>query len=252
MACMGAPARRAQVRWAADIRNPSSREHLWSAAVRSAYTTASSVVVHPIVSLRSSHLVGDHCLDFGVTAVAAACSLCHDHVFPLCPDFGSAPRAQVVRDQRWRHIEHLLFECQCIPGLDGSVALALLRDDLFRVCSGSDHAEAVLLAAFPVGHLPVVAATACVVPFLLDPAAALGRMSPWHIIHTYMKLRFLDLVAAFLLGVWTAVCTRHPPDASVLVCAQGHCGRCPPGSGVMSDLFFLVHGSLTQVTSKES
>ena len=86
------------------------------------------------------------------------------------------------------------------------LALALLRDDLFRVCSGSDHAE-----AFPAGHVPVVAATACVVPFLLDPAAALGRMSPWH-----MKLRCLDLVAAFLLGVSTAVCTRHPPDASVL------------------------------------
>ena len=31
-----------------------------------------------IMSLRSSHLVGDHCLDFGVTA----CSLCNDHVFP--------------------------------------------------------------------------------------------------------------------------------------------------------------------------
>ena len=103
-------------------------------------------VVHPIISLRASHLVGDHCLDFGVTAVAAACSLCQDHVFPLCPDFGSAPRAQAVREHRWRHIEHLQFECQCIPGPDGSVALALLRDYLFRVCSGSDHEEAVSTA----------------------------------------------------------------------------------------------------------
>ena len=34
-------------RWAADIRNPASREHLWTAAVRSAYTTASSAAVHP-------------------------------------------------------------------------------------------------------------------------------------------------------------------------------------------------------------
>ena len=131
-----------------------------------------------IMSLRSSHLVGDHCLDFGVTAVVAACSLCHDHVFPLCPDFGSAPRAQAAREHRWRHIEHLLFECRCISGLDGSVALAFLGDDLFRVCSGSDHEEAVLLAAFPTSRIPVVAATACVVPFLIDPAAALGRMSP--------------------------------------------------------------------------
>ena len=68
-----------------------------------------------------------------------------------------------------------------------------------------------LLATFPPSRVPVVAATACVVPFLLDPAAALGCVSPWH-----MKLHCLDLVAAFLLGVSTAVCTRHSPDASVL------------------------------------
>ena len=79
------------------------------------------------------------------------------------------------------------------------------------MCSGSDHAEAVLLAAFPTGHVPVVAATACVVPFLLDPAATLGRISSWHV-----KRKCLDLVAAFLLGVSTAVCTRRPPAASVL------------------------------------
>ena len=48
-------------------------------------------------------------------------------------------------------------------------------------------------------------------PFLLDPAAALGCMSPWH-----MKLKCLDLVAAFLLGVSSAVCSRQPPTASVL------------------------------------
>ena len=99
---------------------------------------------------------------------------------------------------------------KCTQARQG-ITVAFLRDDLFRVCSGSDHAEAVLLAAFPAGHVPVVAAKACVVPFLLDPAAALSRMSPWH-----MKLRCLDLVAAVLLGVSTAVCTRHSPDASVL------------------------------------
>ena len=79
------------------------------------------------------------------------------------------------------------------------------------MCSGSDHAEAVLLAAFPTSRIPVVAATACVVPFLLDPAAALGRMLPWH-----MKLQCLGLVAAFLVGVSSAVCTRQPPTASML------------------------------------
>ena len=68
-----------------------------------------------------------------------------------------------------------------------------------------------LLATFPTNPVPVVAATACVVPLLLDPAAALGRMSPWH-----MKLQYLNLVAAFLLGVSSAVCTRQPPTASML------------------------------------
>jgi len=48
--------------------------------------------------------------------------------------------------------------------------------------------------------------TACVVPHLLDPAATVGRMSPWHV-----DLLCLDLVAAFLLGVSSAVCTRQPP-----------------------------------------
>ena len=205
------PARHTHARLVADIRTPSAREQLWSAAVRSTCTTASSAVMHPIMSLRSSHLVGDHCLDFSNTAFAAACSFCHDHVFPLCPDFGSTPRAQAAREHRWRHIENLLFECLCIPGLDSSVALTLLRDGLFRVCYGSDHAGVVLLAAFPSSRIPVFAATACVVPFLLDPAAALGRMSPRH-----MKLQCLDLVAAFLLGVSSAVCTRQPPTVSIL------------------------------------
>ena len=68
-----------------------------------------------------------------------------------------------------------------------------------------------LLAAFPSSCIPAVAATACVVPFLHDPAAALVRMPPWH-----TKLQCLDLVAAFLLGVSSAVCTRQPPTASVL------------------------------------
>ena len=131
------------------------------------------------------------------------------------------------------YIDHLLFECQCIPGLDRSVALALLRDDLFRVCSGSDHAEAVLPAAFPSSRIPVVAATPCVVPLLLDPAAALGRMSPWH-----MKLRCLDLVAAFLLGVSSAVCTRQPPAMSVLARF-----RLPAWSSVHAWLLRLRTGS---------
>ena len=131
------------------------------------------------------------------------------------------------------YIEHLLFECQCIPGLDSSVALTVLRDDLFRVCSGSDQAEAVLVATFPTSRVPVVAATAYVVPFLLDPAAALGRMSPRH-----MALQCLDLVAAFLLGVSAAVCTPQPLTASVLARF-----RLPAWSSVHAWLLRLRTGS---------
>ena len=232
MGCMGGPAHRL-ARWVAQIRNASAREHLCITAVRSAYTTASSADVHLLMSLRSLHLVGDHCLGFGDTAVAAARSLCHDHVSPSCPDFGSrtaAPRAQAAREHSWLHIEHLLFDCQCIPGLDSSVASTLLRDDLFRVCSGVDHAEAMLLAAFPSSRVPIIAATACLVPFLLDPAPALGRMSPWH-----MKLQCVDLVAAFLIGESSAECTRQPPTPSSTF-------RMPAWSSVDARLLHLQTG----------
>ena len=134
------------------------------------------------MSLRSSHLVGEHYSDYGDMAATGAGRLCDDHVALSFSDFGSAPRAPATREHRWRHIEHLLFECRCISGLDSSVSITLLRDDIFRVCSGSDHTEAVSLAAFPSSRVSVVAATACIVPFLLDPAAALGRISPWHTI----------------------------------------------------------------------
>ena len=161
-----------------------------------------------VMSLWSSHLVGD-CLFY--FAVASACSLCHAPNFPSCPDVGSAPRAHAIREHRWRHIEHLLFECPGILGPGGPLAVKLLRDDLLRACAGSDHATVVLLATFPSDRAPVVAATACLVSVLLDPAAALGRPPPWR-----MKLHCLALVVAFLLGVSSAACTRLPPSASVL------------------------------------
>ena len=123
----------------------------------------------------------------------------------------------VGREHRWCHIEHLLFECQCVPGLDTSVALTLLRDNLFRDCSGSDHVDMVLLSAFPSSRVSVVVATACVVPFLLDPAAALGSVSPWHMNLLCLDLARSTIVAAFLLGVPSAACTRRPPAASIIM-----------------------------------
>ena len=81
--------------------------------------------------------------------------------------FWVRPRAHADREHRWRHIEHLLFEFPGIMGTGGELAVTLLRDDLFKACFGSAHASAVLLAAFPSDLTPVVAATACLVPFLL-------------------------------------------------------------------------------------
>ena len=118
------------------------------------------------------------------------------------------------------------------------LVVKLLRDDLFRACFAYDHASAVLqhrLAAFPSDHTPVVPATACLVPFLLDPAAALGRSPPWR-----MKLQFLALVAAFLLGVSSAACTRLPPSESVL--ASLHL---PAWLSVQTWLLCLWSGSLS-------
>ena len=156
-------------RWVADLRNPTARDHLWHPAVGSVYTSAPLAVVHLIMPLRSSHLIGDHHLDSGATAVgdhlfyfgatavasASACRLCQERVFPSCPDFGSAPRAHGGREHRWHHIEHLLFECPGILGPGGPLAVKLLRDDLCRAYSGSDHTTAMLLATFPCDGTPL-------------------------------------------------------------------------------------------------
>ena len=68
---------------------------------------------------------------------------------------------------------------------------------------------------FPSDRTPAVAATACIVPFLLDPADALGHHPPW-----CMKFQCLALVAAFLLGVSSAACTRLPLSAPAGVLAS--------------------------------
>lgn len=124
-----------------------------------------------------------------------------------------------------------------------------------------------------------VAATACLVTFLLEPAAGLGRPNPsW-----YMNLQCVALAAAFLLGLSSAVCTRLPSSVPVLAClpalsfghaqvvappaarfrvcpgasphasscfahvrscVQGRCGGCLPGSGVTYDLFSFNQSSV--------
>ena len=116
-----------------------------------------------------------------------------------CFRIGSAPRAQAAREHRWRHIEHLLFECQCIPSLDSSVALALLRCDLFRVCSGWDNAE----AAFLTSRIPFVAAGLCC------PVRARPCNCPW----PYVPLAHEAKVFGSCCSgpSWGVDCGVHPP-----------------------------------------
>ena len=63
-------------------------------------------------------------------------------------------------------------------GLGSSMATALPHDDLSQACSGSDHAAAALLSVSRSDRIFIVAATKCLFLFLLDPAAALGRVPP--------------------------------------------------------------------------
>ena len=120
-------------------------------------------------------VVGEHLFEYGNTAIGSACSLCLTNVLSLSPNFDSAPEAQATREHRWRHIKYLLFECLGVLGLGKSIAIALLQDDTFGANAGSAPAEALLPPTFPYARIPVITATACLVPFLPDPAATFGR-----------------------------------------------------------------------------
>ena len=124
----------------------------------------------------------------------------------MCPSFGSARRGTKRlgnTDGAALNTGHL--NARARVSLGSSIASAVVRDDLAGACSKSDNAKAVLLEPFPCDCISVVAAAACLVLFLLDPAA-LGRHAPWR-----MKLQSLALVAAFVLGVSSAVCTCQAP-----------------------------------------
>ena len=143
------------------------------------------------------------------------------HGFPRVPDSASAPSAQGTREPRWRHKEHLLFECLAFSCRGSSVAMALLWNDLSRACAGFSPAEIMLLAAFLCDRTPLwlqrLVLARSSMP-LLPPLASipLGHMKP----------QCLDHVTAFLLGVSCAVCSRQPTSASVLLPRPPSSRRC--------------------------
>ena len=89
------------------------------------------------------------------------------------------------------------------------MALALPRDELFWLCSGSDHAEAVLLTVLPTSRIPVVVATACIPA---RPCSCPGPYVP--LAHEVAVLGSFRSVPA-----WFVVCGVHPP-APHCVCVR--------------------------------
>ena len=159
-------------RFEAGLHIPSAREHRWHHAVRSVYKNAPLAVVHLVISLRSSRLVGDHLSHFGATDVAPACSSFQDRVFPSCPDFGSGPRAHAVRERRRRHIAYLLFECPRISGLGGSRRLPFSEmTSSGRVLDLIMQGQCCLLCFLPI------------VPLLSLPRLALSRSCSTLLMH---------------------------------------------------------------------
>ena len=130
----------------------------------------------------------------------------------------------MAREHRFRHTEHLLFDCQCIPVLDSSVALALLRDDLFRVCPGSDHAEAVLLATTYSGvsdqSYPRCCCHSLCCPNPARPCSCPGPYVPLaHEVAVFESCRSVP--------AWCVVGGVHPPAPPPRLC--WHTFACLPG-----------------------
>ena len=134
-------------------------------------------------------------------------ALCHDHVIPSCPDVASVPIAVATWEFRCRHIEHLLVEIQCVPGLGSSVARLRIQVDFYGFVLGRIMRRRCCWrrsrpVIFPMLQPRLVLSRSCL---------TLGHMSPWH-----TRLQWLNLVAVFLLGVSSVVCARQAPAAPMV------------------------------------
>lgn len=145
-------------------------------------------------------------------------SRCEGHVLrssPPVPDFGSAPIAPAPREHThggtwkvWCCSPHA-FQAWVPAGLGTSMAVTILWGDLFRECARYAPAEPLLLAASSSDRVPVVAATDCLVPFLLQPAAALGRRPPASANELNAALFESGLRCGVPAGC--VLCCAHPP-----------------------------------------
>ena len=104
----------------------------------------------------------------------------------------------------------------------------ILREELVRVCADTPGAQSAVAAAFPV--LPdgtptcCVAATACAVPFHLDPVVALRDAGP-------VPGRVVHDCLCYVVGVAAMICGGVASDVAADVARRV---RLPLASGVLS------------------
>ena len=208
------------------LRNPMARGLLLDDSLRPAYTRLPSNLAHVFMSLRSSHLPGDLDACYGERACPEQCPLCRCRVYSAAEDFGAAHDIE----HRWRHIEHLLLLCPCVTSPDppGRMAIAILRRDLLEATRDDPAARTVVESAFPSGPPDAAAATACTVPFLLDPVSSL-LATPGTLSGSVTACS--RLVAAFVLTV--AALVGGPASLNLLRDSVPRL-RVPPGAGVLA------------------
>ena len=186
------------------LRNPLARGLCLPDSGVAPYTRSPSCVVYPILSLRSSHLPGDYAVRYGDARSPHACLLCECEVYEAHAGLCVAD----PREHRWRHIEHLLLSCPCVHPPEVCRGASCLRSDLLRAVDGDVAARAVVDRAFPATPDCDGVLTACTVPFLLDPAAALPSC-----VSQPARGLCCRLVAAFLAGTGSrisALCSSEP------------------------------------------
>jgi len=169
------------------------------------YMQAVPEVALPISALRSGHLPGDHALEFVEQCSEGCCSRCGAEACAL-------QELDQVTDveRRWRMVQHHLLHC-C--GGDQSAQrppLHMLRDDLLEASAGYPAALRAVRDAFAFGEGADISAmrgaSACCVPYLMDPVAACQALRAVGLVHC-------ALVAAYTLAVSAFVNSRAWPTS---------------------------------------
>ena len=217
------------------LRNPMARGLLLDDSLRPAYTRLPSNLAHVFMSLRSSHLPGDLDACYEERVCPEQCPLCRRRVYSAAEDFGAAHDIE----HRWRHIEHLLLLCPCVTSPDppGRMAIAILRRDVLEATCDTPAVRTVVEAAFPSGPPDAAVATACTVPFLLDPVSSLlatpGTLSGSVATCSRLAAAFILKVAAHVGGPSalnvmrdSVLRLRVPPDTG-LCPSHVHTGLLP-------------------------